>query len=135
MVFDMVSNFMNRLKWTEKLPQSEVVILHRGAPGDRKNIMGDQITEIKRDHFCYLDFDNSEETYIPMHRVLEIWMQKNLVWKKRPKPPVPPKPRNGNGRNGAGNGKNRYAGKKTKNRARKAAPARRPNRKLSSRRR
>ncbi len=78
-----VSNLMNRLKWTKKLPESEVVILHRGAPGNMTRLRGDHITEIKKGHFCYTDKERGKEIHIPMHRVLEIWMDEKLVWKKR----------------------------------------------------
>ena len=77
------ANFLNRLKWTKKLPESEVVILHRGAPDNRKSIKGDHITEIQRGSFSYVDFETKKETRIPMHRVLEIWMDDKVVWKKR----------------------------------------------------
>lgn len=83
MVLGFAANIFNRLKWTRNLPESEVVILHRGAPEDRKRIKGDHITEIKRGHFCHIDFETKKETHIPMHRVLEIWMDDGLVWKKR----------------------------------------------------
>ncbi len=83
MGFNFLANLMSGFKWKKTLPHSEVVILHRGAPDDRKRINGDQITEIKKDHFSYINFETKEEVYIPMHRVLEIWMGKELVWKKR----------------------------------------------------
>jgi len=83
MVLGFVSNLLNRLKWTEKLPESEVVILHRGAPDNKKSIRGDHITEIKKGSFSFMDAETNKETYIPMHRVLEIWMDKKVVWKKR----------------------------------------------------
>ena len=83
MVMSFVSNLMSRLKWTERLPESEVIILHRGAPKNQKRINGDHITEIKRGSFSYMDTENQKETYIPMHRVLEIWMDQKVVWKKR----------------------------------------------------
>jgi uncharacterized protein (UPF0248 family) len=83
MVLGVVANFMNRIKWNDRLPESEVVILHRGSPDDRKRISGEHITEIKKGHFCYIDADHGREVVIPMHRVLEILMDEELVWKKR----------------------------------------------------
>jgi uncharacterized protein (UPF0248 family) len=85
MVLSFVSNLLNRLKWTDRLPESEIVILHRGAPKDRKMIKGDNITEIRKGSFSYMDFDTRKEFHIPMHRVLEIWMDEKVVWKKRAK--------------------------------------------------
>ncbi len=49
----MVYNTLNRLKWTGRLPECRVVILHRGAPKDEKSILGRDITEIKKSHFLY----------------------------------------------------------------------------------
>ena len=103
------ANFLNRLKWTKRLPESEVVILHRGAPDNRKSIKGDHITEIQRGSFSYVDFETKKETRIPMHRVLEIWMDDKVVWKKR-----------GNGKGmGAKRGKKISKPKKTKKAARR----------------
>ena len=85
MVLGFAANLLNRLKWTKRLPESEVVILHRGAPKDRKMIKGDHITEIRKGSFSYMDFDSKKESHIPMHRVLEIWMDEKVVWKKRVK--------------------------------------------------
>lgn len=83
MVLSFVSNLLNRLKWTDRLPESEIVIRHRGAPKDQKKIKGDNITEIRKGSFSYMDFDTRKEFHIPMHRVLEIWMDEKVVWKKR----------------------------------------------------
>lgn len=83
MVLSFVANLLNRLKWTDRLPESEIIILHRGAPKDQKKIKGDHITEIRKGSFSYMDFDSKKESHIPMHRVLEIWMDKKVVWKKR----------------------------------------------------
>jgi uncharacterized protein (UPF0248 family) len=82
MVLNFAANLLNRLKWTKQLPESEIVILHRGAPKDRKRIKGDHITEIKKDHFSHLDIETRKESHIPMHRVLEIWMGEKLVWRR-----------------------------------------------------
>jgi len=88
MVLTFVGNLLNRLKWTQQMPGSEVVILHRGAPNNKKKINGDHITEIKKGSFSYMDTVTRNETYIPMHRVLEIWMGPKIVWKKRGNKPL-----------------------------------------------
>ena len=104
MVLGFVSNMLNRLKWTDRLPESEVVILHRGAPDNKKRIKGDHITEIRKGSFSFMDLEKNRETHIPMHRVLEIWMDNKVVWKKR-----------GNGKaNAGGKGKRKTANKTTK---------------------
>lgn len=77
---NMVFQTLNKLKWTKKLENCEIIILHRGAPGDKKTISGKDITEVKKDRFCYRARD--EETTIPNHRVLEIKLNGKLIWKR-----------------------------------------------------
>jgi len=76
-----VFDTLNRLKWTGKLGNCSVTILHRGAPGDRKVIGGEQITQIKRGHFYYTS--NNREILIPLHRVLEVSVDGESVWKRK----------------------------------------------------
>jgi uncharacterized protein (UPF0248 family) len=71
---------LNRLKWTGKLGRCEVIILHRGAPGNKKVIDGAQITGLKRDHFCC--GQGGRESLIPLHRVLEIRLDGEVIWKR-----------------------------------------------------
>jgi uncharacterized protein (UPF0248 family) len=78
----MVYETLNKLKWTGKLNKSKVVILHRGAPGDKKIISGKDITEVHKHYFLYKTAADSEETLIPMHRVLEIEFDGKTIWKK-----------------------------------------------------
>lgn len=75
----MVYNVLNRMKWTGKLGGCEVVILHRGAPRDRKVIAGTSITEVKKSYFSY---SNERETTIPMHRILEVRHQGKVIWSR-----------------------------------------------------
>ena len=62
-------DIMNRLRWDkgESLASVEIVILHRGAPGDRMRIPGGDIISIG-----HMFFDTKDSS-IPFHRVLEIW--------------------------------------------------------------
>jgi uncharacterized protein (UPF0248 family) len=71
---------LNRLKWTGKLDGAEIVILHRGAPNDRKNIQGNNITEVKKGYFSFLS--QGGETTIPHHRVREIRLDGKTIWKR-----------------------------------------------------
>jgi len=71
---------LNRLKWTGKLEHGAISFAHRGAPGDMKVISGRQVTEIKRGHLCYCA--GSGETFIPLHRVREIMLDGESLWKK-----------------------------------------------------
>ena len=96
MVLNFAAKLLNRLKWTKQLPDSEIIILHRGAPENKKSIRGNHITEIKKGYFSYMDTEKGKETTIPMHRVLEIWMQTKLVWKKRARKPAARKTKKAN---------------------------------------
>ena len=49
-----------------KLSNFVVVIKHRGAPGDKKEIPGSEITEVKKNGFYV------ESTFIPAHRIIEL---------------------------------------------------------------
>ena len=79
----MVFQALNRLKWKGGLERCEIVIIHRGAPGDRKTIHGSQVTGLDRHYFYYTE--RSRETTIPLHRIQEIWLDEKLVWKRKPK--------------------------------------------------
>ncbi len=76
----MVWNLLNKLKWTNRLDDCEIIILERGSPENKKSIPGNKITEIKRHYFYY---KNGEEIFIPMHRVLEIKEKGKVVWKRK----------------------------------------------------
>ncbi|MEM2954921.1 MAG: RNA repair domain-containing protein [Candidatus Nanoarchaeia archaeon] len=77
----MIFDILNKLKWTGKLNEVEIIIIHRGAEKNQKIIYGSEITEIKRSHFYYKD--GEKETYIPNHRVLEIRCEGKILWKKK----------------------------------------------------
>ena len=79
----MVYRTLGRLKWVGGLEDCEIVILHRGAPEDRKIISGKDVTEIKKSYFYYKDGKNhGTETRIPMHRILEVKLKGKIVWKR-----------------------------------------------------
>ena len=75
----MVYNTLNKLKWTHCLRKCEIVILHRGTPQNRKVIAGKQVTEIKKTYFSYV---NGKETFIPLHRVIEVREGRKILWKR-----------------------------------------------------
>ncbi len=78
----MVYRTLGRLKWVGGLEDCEIVILHRGAPEDRKIIPGKDVTEIKKSYFYYRNISGDRETRIPMHRVLEIRLKGKVIWKR-----------------------------------------------------
>jgi uncharacterized protein (UPF0248 family) len=77
----MVYQTLNKLKWTGRLDQAEIVITSRGSPGDRKTILGKQITQIKKSYFYFEG--EGKETFIPLHRVLEIKLKGKTIWRKK----------------------------------------------------
>jgi len=77
----MVNKILNKLKWTKKLKNCEIIILHRGAPGDMKVISGSKVTEVKKSYFMYED--EGRETFIPLHRVIEVRSGGKKIWEKK----------------------------------------------------
>jgi uncharacterized protein (UPF0248 family) len=78
----MVYETLNRLKWKGGLEDCEIVIRHRGGAGDKKVIHGKSVTEVKKSYFYYRDSKSNRETYIPLHRVLEIRLGVKVIWKR-----------------------------------------------------
>jgi len=78
----MVYETLNRLRWKGGLEDCEIIILHRGAPGDKKLIPGKSVTEVKKSYFYYRNCKDGRETYIPLHRVLEIRLKGKVLWKR-----------------------------------------------------
>lgn len=57
-----------------------VVFIDRGAPGDRSEVSGREITAIEGAHMI-VETDRGEK-YIPFHRVLRILYQGEVVWER-----------------------------------------------------
>ena len=76
----MAFEVLNRLKWKGGLERCEIVILHHGAPGDRKAIHGPQVSGLDRHYFWY---KNGRETTIPLHRIREIRLDEKLIWERK----------------------------------------------------
>lgn len=76
-----IREVLNRIKWAQGLNVHQVVIIHRGSPGDVKVIEGRSIKELFRNFFIYEE--DGVETYIPYHRVLEIRNTSGKVLFKR----------------------------------------------------
>jgi len=70
----MAFEVLNKLKWKGGLERCEIVILHRGVPGDRKAIPGSHVTGLDRHYFWYEE--RGRETTIPLHRIREIRLKK-----------------------------------------------------------
>ena len=78
----MAFEVLNRLKWKGGLEKCEIIILHRGAPGDRKTIPGSQVTGLGRHYFYYSE--DPRETTIPLHRIREVRLEGKVLWKRKP---------------------------------------------------
>jgi len=74
---------LNKIKWTSDkgLDDCEIVIVHRGAPGDLKVIKGINVKDIApRAIICEED---AEEVVIPYHRVMAIRRGHEVLWEKK----------------------------------------------------
>ncbi len=78
----MVFQVLNKLKWTGRLDSAEIVFVHRGARGDIKVISGKSIAELKKGHLVYR---NRQETVIPLHRVVEVRVSGEVLWRRKPR--------------------------------------------------
>jgi uncharacterized protein (UPF0248 family) len=80
----MVFQVLNRLRWKGGLDKSEIVILHRGAPQDRKAIKGSQTTGLDRHYFYYAE--GGREATIPLHRIRKVILEGKVIWERKEKP-------------------------------------------------
>lgn len=78
----MVYGTLSRLKWVGGLEECEIVIVHRGAPGNKKTISGKKVTEVKKSYFYYKG-KGGREVCIPLHRVLEVRLEGKVIWERR----------------------------------------------------
>jgi len=71
---------LNELKWRpgKGLDSVEISYVHRGAPGDRKVITGNEITELSQLFF------HTEDATIPYHRIRTIKDENGIVWERKP---------------------------------------------------
>lgn len=74
---------LNRMKWyTSNLGSARVEIRHRGVPGDRKTLSGDEIVTLESWYLTLKD-DDGREVVIPYHRVEKIYSHEKLLWERR----------------------------------------------------
>jgi len=74
---------LNKLRWHPKfnLQDTKVTILHRGVPGDVRVIEGSGIKELGPAFMRVVMPEGEAE--IPYHRILQIEVRKQVLWKKR----------------------------------------------------
>ncbi|MEM2282235.1 MAG: RNA repair domain-containing protein [Candidatus Hadarchaeales archaeon] len=72
---------LDKLKWAEgKLGSARILIVHRGAPGNVREIRGSDIVSMNRS-FMYVR-SAPEPVAIPYHRIVKIEVDGECVWKK-----------------------------------------------------
>jgi uncharacterized protein (UPF0248 family) len=70
---------LNRLKWKEgeNIGEASIFYVHRGAPGDSKEVSGADVVKLER--FC---FELATGTCIPYHRVYKITHRGKTVFER-----------------------------------------------------
>jgi uncharacterized protein (UPF0248 family) len=80
-----LKNILNKLRWdSRENPENYLITYrHRGAPDDMKKILASQIIKLGKSYFVLSE--DSDETTIPFHRILQIRNLKDetVVWRKR----------------------------------------------------
>lgn len=73
---------LNKLKWHPdfEINEAEITILHRGAPGDRRTIRGENIIELGKGFMVVRR--GRDKIRIPYHRILEIDTPTETVWQE-----------------------------------------------------
>jgi hypothetical protein len=79
----MAKKVLDELKWhpEKSLRESEIVYIHRGAPGDVLTVKGDEIIRLEKSFFVILR--SGRETCIPYHRIKEIRVKGEKIWEKK----------------------------------------------------
>lgn len=74
---------LNKLMWHPEfnLRDAKVMIVHRGVPGNFRVIDGSDIKELGPGFMRVVTPEGEAE--IPYHRILQIEVRKQLLWKKR----------------------------------------------------
>lgn len=78
----MAFQVLNKLKFTDRLAQAHVTFTDRGSPGDQGSFMGCDITSLAKDHLTFRN-ERGKETFLPLHRILEVRIGTTVLWKKR----------------------------------------------------
>jgi len=82
-----LKNILNRLRWDRKENPDDYLItyVHRGAPGDIRQIRASHIKKLGKSYFTIQDEQSGEETLIPFHRVVEIrnTLKSSVTWVTR----------------------------------------------------
>lgn len=74
--------FLNQHRWHhDDLSELVVLVVHRGAPGDQRRVLGEAIADITGDGFTVAADDEAEDVvFIPFHRVLRVLRGGVTLW-------------------------------------------------------
>lgn len=75
---------LNRARWRDgALHALELVVVHRGAPGDRRVVSGARVTDVGAGGVTISpERDDEDETFLPYHRFLAVRGERGAVWDK-----------------------------------------------------
>jgi RNA 3'-terminal phosphate cyclase (ATP) len=75
---------LNRARWRDgALHALELVVVHRGAPGDRRVVSGARVTDVGAGGVTIApERDDEDETFLPYHRFLAVRGAEGALWDK-----------------------------------------------------
>jgi len=75
---------LNRARWRDgALHALELVVVHRGAPGDRRVVSGARVTDVGAGGVTIApERDDEDETFLPYHRFLAVRGADGALWDK-----------------------------------------------------
>jgi uncharacterized protein (UPF0248 family) len=78
-----IKDLLNKIKWDENLKKEEYVINYLDSV--EKKLIPLKFSEILRLEGSFMVIEkDSQETYIPLHRVKEVKEKEKLVWQRTP---------------------------------------------------
>jgi uncharacterized protein (UPF0248 family) len=79
----MAKRILDELKWhpAKSLKEAEITYVHRSPMGDEVTISGEEIIALEKSFFVVLR--GGRETMIPYHRIKEIRLRGEVIYRKR----------------------------------------------------
>lgn len=78
-----VKDFLNKIKWDNDLNEEDFTVYY--LDNVSKKLVGVRFVDIKKIEGSFIVIEkDSEETYIPMHRIREVKEKDKVVWKRLP---------------------------------------------------
>ncbi|MFT5358557.1 MAG: RNA 3'-terminal phosphate cyclase (ATP), partial [Polyangiales bacterium] len=77
-----IRNILNTAKWRNRnLHQLSLVVTHRGAPNERRSVLGSRIEKVEGEGILIKDPEEGTKAFLPYHRVIEMRDDEgSLVW-------------------------------------------------------